>query len=232
MKCAGRLMIRGGPFAFGGYRSRSSAHARREVRDLEWSLSSLPVRSSRLRFVKVPMNHNPCRSTSLGIALVMFAGCADAGRSLQGSLGVVEVIETPPPIAVEPVPLLVALPLVPVEINLEPLPLPARHVVLASTVPAGSSRLSLVQSVEVDVEVEGGAYGAREISAVFVSPQGLVWEKQGEVIDGKRGEKQRAHFSLPIASTFIEEQQLFGTWRVNTLDDGVELATTTFAVSP
>lgn len=171
---------------------------------------------------------------SLAIALVLFAGCSEAGRRLDGSLAVVEVIETPPPIAVEPTPLplpvLEAQPLGPVLVYLEPLPPPARHLVHVATAPATTVRMDLVQSVEVDVEVEGGVYGTRHISAVFVSPQGLVWERQGAVIDAKPGEKQRAHFSLPIASTFIEQQHLSGTWRITTLDEGLEQTSATFSL--
>jgi hypothetical protein len=178
-----------------------------------------------------------CRSfPSLAIALVLFAGCSDAGRRLDGSTAVVEVIETPPPIALgttplplPPVlPLLQAQPLAPQMVYLEPLPPPARHVVRVAT--SATPRLDLVQSVEVEVEVEGGASGTRHISAVFVSPQGLVWERQGALIDAKPGEKQLAHFSLPVASTFIEQQHLSGTWQITTLDEGLEEASATFSL--
>jgi hypothetical protein len=90
--------------------------------------------------------------------------------------------------------------------------------------------MDLVQSVEVDVEVEGGAYGTRHIWAVFVSPQGLVWERQGALIVAKPGEKKLAQFSLPIASTFIEQQHLSGTWKITTFDEGLEEASATFSL--
>ncbi len=175
----------------------------------------------------------PCRTFLLPFTLVVFTGCVDASHKLDGSWGVVEVIETAPPIALTPDPVIAPLPLAPLLpelIYLEPMPLPARHVVIATTSPASSRQLSTVQSVEIEVEIEGGASGAREISAVFVSPQGLVWERQATLIDARRGEKQVARFSLPVASTFIEEQQLSGTWKIITLDDGAELASATFAL--
>ncbi|MDP2269257.1 MAG: hypothetical protein Q8K32_00925 [Archangium sp.] len=164
---------------------------------------------------------------------MVFTSCVDASHQLDGSSGVVEVIETAPPVDLTPEPVIAPLPLAllaPELIYLEPIALPARHVVIATTSPAQSRKLGAVQSVEIEVEVEGGAYGAREISAVFVSPQGLVWERQATLIDARRGEKQVAHFSLPVASTFIEDQQLSGTWQITTLDDGAELASATFAL--
>lgn len=179
------------------------------------------------------------RSLSLAITLVVFAGCNEMTVPSDGSSHVVEVIETPSPSAItqapdthaEARPFLVAQEVtVPELVYYEPLALPATHVVLASTAPASSRRLSAVQSVEIDVEIEGGALGVREISAIFISPQGLVWERQGALIEAKLGEKQLAHFSLPVAATFIEDQQLSGTWQIHTLDEGVEQASATFAL--
>lgn len=164
-------------------------------------------------------------------SLLVASACTDAGRALEGSLGVVEVIETPPPIALEPTPAVIAdAPLVPELIYAEPLPLPPRHVVRVQLEPSGMRSLSEVQSVEVAVEIEGGALGARKIQAVFVSPTGLAWEKQLTWIEGKRGQTQVAHFSLPVAATFISEQQLAGQWQVTTLDEGVEQASANFAL--
>jgi hypothetical protein len=123
-------------------------------------------------------------------------------------------------------------PVVPEFIYVDPLPLPVSHVVRAVSSPAGSQSLGVVQSVEVEVEISGGVAGNRHIGAVFVSPQGLVWERQGTIVEGRPGETQLAHFSLPVAATFIEEQQLSGTWQITTLDEGVEQASATFALVP
>ncbi len=166
----------------------------------------------------------------LTLTLVLLAGCADASHTLDGSGGVVEVIETAAPIDLTPAPVVSALPLAPELIYLEPIALPARHTVTAVRSPAQSLKLGTVQSVEVEVEIEGGAYGAREISVVFVSPQNLVWERQVAVIEGKRGKKQVVQFSLPVAATFIEDQQLWGIWKIITLDDGAKLGSATFAL--
>jgi hypothetical protein len=87
-----------------------------------------------------------------------------------------------------------------------------------------------VQSVEVDVDIEGGAFGERTINAVFISPAGFAWEKQLTLIEGKAGQTQQAHFTLPVAATFISDQKLFGGWQVTTLDEGVEQASATFAL--
>lgn len=150
------------------------------------------------------------------------------------------MIETPPPIELapepEPVPELPLAPLgearvlEPQPVFFAPVPPPARHVITASATPAGAQALDAVQSVELEVEVSGGALGHREISAVFISPQGVVWERQVSIIDARPDEAQRVHFSLPVASTFVEDQRLSGAWQVMTLDDGVELATTTFTL--
>jgi hypothetical protein len=96
--------------------------------------------------------------------------------------------------------------------------------------PAHARTLAEVQSIEVDVDVEGGPVGTRVVHAVFISPQGFAWEKQPGTIDAKPGEVQRAHFSLPVASTMITEQRLFGAWQVTTLDEGVEHASAAFAL--
>ena len=168
------------------------------------------------------------RASSLLMLAVVSAGCSEAWQTLDGSLGSVEVLETPPPVALEAAPPN-ALVQPFVEIHLEPLP-PTRHVVRASLLPAGARRLDQVQSVEVAIEVEGGALGSRQISAVFVSPLGLVWERQGMILEARRGAKQLAVFWLPVASTFIADQHLSGTWQIITLDEGAEQTTATFAL--
>ncbi len=169
------------------------------------------------------------RACFLLMLAVLSAGCSEARPTLDGSLSVVEVLETPPPIGLEPTPLN-ALVQPFAQVHLEPLPLPTRHVVRASLMPTGARRLDEVQSVEVEIEVEGGALGTRQISAVFVSPLGMVWERQGTLLEALRGEKQLAVFSLPVASTFIADQHLSGTWQIITLDEGAEQTSATFAL--
>ncbi len=105
-----------------------------------------------------------------------------------------------------------------------------RHVVRVSVEPASARSLAEVQSIEIEVDVEGGNLGSRQISAVFVSPLGQVWEKQVAVIDAAAGQTSRAHFSLPVAATFIEDQRLAGTWQLKTLDDGIEHGSANFAL--
>ncbi|MFZ5440685.1 MAG: hypothetical protein ACOZQL_11805 [Myxococcota bacterium] len=140
------------------------------------------------------------------------------------------MIETPPPIEVTPTQPSAPAIIVPVLQYVEPLPLPPRHTVHVSFVPASARRLDELQSVELDVEVEGGAPGTRTLHAVFVSPQGLAWEKQPAVIDARPGVTQRAHFSLPVAATMISDQRLAGSWQVTMLDEGVEQASASFAL--
>lgn len=113
----------------------------------------------------------------------------------------------------------------------DPLPFPPTHAVRTSFVPSTAQTLHTVQAVDVEVVVEGGAYGTRQIAVVFVSPLGLTWERQTALIETQRGSsRQVARFSLPVAATFIEDQQLDGMWRVTTLDENVEKATTTFVL--
>lgn len=170
------------------------------------------------------------------VALLISAGCNEPGRRLDGSLNGVEVIATPAPeeLVPEPAPQLAPLGearvLEPQPVYLEPLPPAARHVVSTSAAPAGALSLDTVQSIEVDVEVSGGTLGHREIAVAFISPQGVVWERQVSLIDARAAAAQRVHFSLPVASTFIEDQQLSGTWQVTTMDEGVVLGTTTFTL--
>lgn len=160
------------------------------------------------------------------------SACADGSHRFEGSNAVVEVLETPPPDPlVEPTPEpLTAIPAGPTLIYSEPLPMPVRHAVQVVTLPAGATALDDVQSIEVEVEVEGGSQGDRVINAVFVTPQGVAWEKQGTVIAGVPGGKALAHFSLPVAATFIADHRLSGTWRITTLDEGVEQSGATFAL--
>ncbi len=166
----------------------------------------------------------------VAMALLVLSGCSDNALRFQTPVGPVEVIESAPVVAItaEPLP---ALPLVPEPVYLVPMPLPPRHVLTTLLVPAGSNRLNLVQSVELDVDVVGGAVGDREISATFVTPQGLVWQRQATHLSMGGDGTLRAHFSLPVAATFIEDQRLFGTWQVLTLDDGVEQANSTFELA-
>lgn len=173
----------------------------------------------------------PRGQIALAFSLVVFAGCTDLARRVDGSLGVVELIETAPPIEVVPTPV-VPSPVGPSSqvILSEPIfamaaPPPARHRVTITPQPVGARSLDQIQSLEVDVEVTGGVLGSREISAVFISPQGLVWERQLTLLDAQGAAAMNAHFSLPVASTFIEEQQLSGRWQIDTLDDGAPVGT-------
>lgn len=169
------------------------------------------------------------RALSSLVALAL-GGCVDQARRLDGSNAVVEVIETPPPVEVTaPPPSGSAVFAGPTLIYVEPLPSPVRHVVSVRLEPA-MTKLDDVQSVEVDVRIEGGVVGDRKIHAVFVSPQGFAWERQAAVITSRAGESATAHFSLPVAATFIADQRLAGTWQITTLDEGVEQASATFAL--
>ena len=80
----------------------------------------------------------PRRSPVIAIALCLFWGCSDTRRAWNDSLGTVEVVEAPPPDALESVPLVPLIQNVPLEqIYLEPPPLPLRHVVQVALFPAG-----------------------------------------------------------------------------------------------
>lgn len=173
----------------------------------------------------------PRGQIALAFSLVVFTGCTELARRVDGSLGVVELIETAPPIAVTPTPVIPD-PVGPSStvILSEPTftmaaPIPARHRVTITPMPAGARSIDQIQSLEVDVEVTGGVLGSREIAAVFISPQGLVWERQLTLVESLEGAAMSAHFSLPVASTFIEEQQLSGRWQIDTLDDGAPVGT-------
>lgn len=168
----------------------------------------------------------------VAMALLVLSGCSDNALRFQTPVGPVEVIESAPIAAItaEPPPLPAVL-AGPELVYLEPLPAPPKHVVTAIASPAGATELNRVQSLEIDVAVEGGAVGRRAISVIFVSPLGLVWQRQRELIDMRAGETKVVQFSLPVAATFIEEQQLFGAWQLITLDGEVEQASTSFTLA-
>lgn len=162
------------------------------------------------------------------------AGCADAGRTLTTDLDDVRVLEQsgPDPLPVSPGPLGAVIPPGPELLYAEPAPCPPRHLVRAALLPAGATTLRTAQAAEVTVEVSCGAVGAREVSVLFVSPQGLAWERQARRVAVARGATETVSFKLPISNTLVEDQALSGRWSVTTLDEGVELATTSFEVAP
>lgn len=168
-------------------------------------------------------------------------GCADAGRAL--STGLEDVRATAPERAagdlgsalllpVSPGPLGAVVPPAPELLYAEPVREPARHLVRTTLSPIGATTLRDVQAAEVEVEVSGGAVGAREVSVLFVSPQGLAWERQARRVDIAPAATATVRFSLPISNTLVEDQALSGRWSVTTLDEGVELAATSFEVAP
>lgn len=166
--------------------------------------------------------------------LVLGVACADTDRGLTTGLGDVRVLETSAPdhLPSSPGPLGTVLVPDPELLYAEPAPLPVKHTVRAGLRPTGAPRLRDVQAAEVEVEVSGGALGARELSALFVSPQGLAWERQSKRVSVSAGATVTVRFTLPVANTLIEDQGLAGRWSVTTLDDGVEQASTTFEVAP
>ena len=171
------------------------------------------------------------RSVVLFITGFVATSCGELSQTLDGSLGPVEVIETPPAIAVTAEPELPrAQVAAPQFVDSAQAQVLVRHVVRVSVQPSSAKTLSEVQSFEIDVEVEGGNLGTRQVSAVFVSPLGQVWEKQVAFIDAVAGQTSRAHFSLPVAATFIENQRLAGIWQLRTLDDGIEHGSANFAL--
>jgi hypothetical protein len=154
--------------------------------------------------------------------------CLEPGRSLE--LATVSNVEVQPPEPLVTPPVLEVLPAAPVYVYSEPVPLPARHVVTVRLVPEGARTLHDVQRVEVDVTVDRGAVGRRRISAAFATATGLAWETQQATVEVAEGVSAVAHFRLPVAGTFLEEQRLAGTWQVTTLDEGVEVAAASFTL--
>lgn len=165
-------------------------------------------------------------------AVLLGAACADSGRALSTGLEAVQVRGAPAPAPVSPGPPGAVLPQAPELLYAEPSPLPVKHALRVGLQPSGALRLHDVQAAEVDVEVSGGAVGAHEVSALFVSPQGLAWERQAQRVTLAPGATATVRFTLPVANTLIEDHALSGRWTVTTLDDGVEQAATTFEVTP
>lgn len=177
---------------------------------------------------------NTRRLLALLSAVLAASACTDAARAFTDTATPVEVrppVEPPPP--PPPPPLTPLLPPARVElVYTEAPPLPLTHALRARLVPTGARTLREVQAVEVEVDVRGGPAGQREVAVQFVSPQGLVWERKALRLDRAQGELGTARFSLPVASTFLEEQALAGAWQVSSFDEGVAQASATFTLEP
>jgi len=157
------------------------------------------------------------------LCAVSGVGCSNAGRAFDAPGSPVERLPEAsllPPVEVLPAPPLLQ--------YSEPLPLPPEHVVRVTLEPAGATTLAQVQRVRVDVAITHGATGQRPVQAVFVAPSGLAWEQQSHTIEMTPGGTVTAHFSLPVAATFIEDHRLSGDWQVTTLDEGAERAFSSF----
>ncbi len=163
-------------------------------------------------------------------------GCVDTARTFAGPPGgVMEVEQQPPTNLVPSDPALLPTPLVRgfEEVLLDPLPEPARHTVRTRLLPVGATTLSEVQSVELELDVEGGPVGARELGVVFVAPAGFAWERQVQTLERASGDGSKTlRFTLPVAATLITDHGLAGDWHVTTLDEGVEHAAATFTLAP
>jgi hypothetical protein len=175
------------------------------------------------------------RLAVLGSSLVLLSACSESsGRVLASSpVGEVTLVQTGPDVPLTPAP-------EPLEVHLvaptqllaaEPLPLPARHRLTLSARPAGARSLGQLEALDVEVAVEAGPRMLREVSVVFVSPLGLAWEHQTRVHDGVAGDAT-LRFSLPIATTLVEDQGLSGTWTITSHDSGRDVATASFEVLP
>ncbi|MDP1919481.1 MAG: hypothetical protein Q8L14_24735 [Myxococcales bacterium] len=173
----------------------------------------------------------------LMLLLVLLAwGCVDTGRIFEGPPGgVMEVEPQAPTNLVPPDPSLLPTPLLRgfEEVLLEPQLEPARHIVRTRLLPLGAATLAEVQSVELELDVEGGPVGARELGVVFVAPAGFAWERQVQTLERASGDGAKTlRFTLPVAATLITDHGLAGDWHVTTLDEGVEHAAATFTLAP
>lgn len=170
------------------------------------------------------------------LVVLLAWGCVDTARTFAGPPGGVMELEPQAPIdLVPPDPSLLPGPLVRgfEEVLLEPLPEPTRHVVRTRLLPVGATTLSEVQSVELELDVEGGPVGARELGVVFVAPAGFAWERQVQTLERASGDGAKTlRFTLPVAATLITDHGLAGDWHVTTLDEGVEHAAATFTLAP
>lgn len=167
------------------------------------------------------------------LALACFSGCDDFAARLDGSSGVVEVNDTLPPEPVVPAPPLLAPPTVvpPTLSYAEAPPMPVQHTVRWRFEPATATTLDEVQSVELEVDVQGGGRVDRTVSLLFTSPNGVAWQGQRERLAGSNA-LQTLHFTLPVAATFVSDQRLTGDWQVTTFDDGLAQASATFRLEP
>lgn len=83
-------------------------------------------------------------------------------------------------------------------------------------------------SIAVDVD---GATGD-ELAVEFTMPDGTLYERQAQPLQDAPFTTQRFEFTLPIAGTWIESQQLYGEWRAHVLVGARELLAEPFTVAP
>src|SRR5439155_3709365 len=154
---------------------------------------------------------------------LLCAACADK-RSQQAleSGGVEPVMIQPPAEAAEAAPLPVAV------------AVPALPVILAPSIifdPLTASRTQEVFTVTVQVVVKN-SQGPHELSAEFVAPGAINYERRATAIDGPVDQEKMVTFVLPVAATMIDQQKMTGTWVVKLFHDGAQLSAPTFELLP
>ena len=85
-------------------------------------------------------------------------------------------------------------------------------------------------SVAIHVDLEGATSG--DLAVELTTPDGTVYERQTRRIADAPFDVQRFDFTLPVAGTWIETQQLYGEWRAHVLVGARELIAEPFTLNP
>jgi hypothetical protein len=103
----------------------------------------------------------------------------------------------------------------------------------ARVLPPLSARATLTPlpiSIELHVVVVGATGG--ELAIEYVTPDGSMYQRQVQPLVEAPFAEQAFDFSLPVAGTWIEANQLYGDWNAHVLVGAAELLSEPFTLSP
>jgi len=96
--------------------------------------------------------------------------------------------------------------------------------------PPGAHSPSTVRSVTATFSVVG-VTASSDLDVEFSMPDGLPYEKRIATLNADPFNAQQLQFILPVAGTFIDTNDLNGTWQINLRLGGDILSAQTFELS-
>jgi hypothetical protein len=103
----------------------------------------------------------------------------------------------------------------------------------AKVLPPLAARATLTPtptSIDLHVVVLGATGG--EVAIEYVTPDGSMYQRQVRPLIEAPFVEQPFDFSLPVAGTWIEANQIYGDWSVHVMVGAAELLGQTFTLSP